>query len=171
MNSFPFTLTELLAAANVAMASIMVILAFSLLGYTFTYNFRSPVARMYAILLTVMATYSSDVALNRVLDVASTEAWLRFQWLGIAMVPAGYYLFPPCCVPAIESPHVGAPLDRVGVLLLSVVSAASALRQPTGGRRDSQPAHQLSVWTPGRTSASSSPTLTARRACATCGRR
>ena len=35
MNSFPFTLTELLAAANVAMASIMVILAFSLLGYTF----------------------------------------------------------------------------------------------------------------------------------------
>ncbi|MEZ4716833.1 MAG: hypothetical protein R2851_12205 [Caldilineaceae bacterium] len=112
MNSFPFTLTELLAAANVAMASIMVILAFSLLGYTF--HLQLPVAgrAMYAILLTcVMATYSSDVALNRVLDVASTEAWLRFQWLGIAMVPAGYYLFSwPCCAPPTTACRCGAGL-------------------------------------------------------------
>jgi hypothetical protein len=128
MNSFPFTVTELLAAANVAMASIMVILAFSLLGYTFTYNFRSQVARMYAILLAcVMAAYSSDVALSRVLNVDSTAAWLRFQWLSIAMVPAGYYLF---SLAVLRTTNYRISVRRwvaAGVLLLSMISAASAL--------------------------------------------
>ena len=90
MNDVPYTVTQLLAASNVAMASILVILAFSLLGYTLTYNFRSQVARGYAILLAcVMVTFASDVALNRVVGVESPSAWLRFQGLGIARLLGG----------------------------------------------------------------------------------
>lgn len=89
-----FTLTRLLTFSNVAISSIVVILAFSLLAYTFTYNFLSPVARRFALLLgCIMVVYASDVAINRVVTAASAERWLRFQWLGVALVPAAYYLF------------------------------------------------------------------------------
>lgn len=89
-----FTLTHLLTFSNVAISSIVVILAFSLLAYTFTYNFLSPVARRFALLLgCIMVVYASDVAINRVATAASAERWLRFQWLGVTLVPAAYYLF------------------------------------------------------------------------------
>ena len=89
-----FSLTHLLAFSNVMMSSVVVILAFSLMAYTFTYNFLSPVARRFALLLTcVMVTYASDVALERVITAESAEHWLRFQWLGIALLPAASYSF------------------------------------------------------------------------------
>ena len=90
----PLTPINLLTFLNVAVSSIIVILAFSLLAYTFTYNFRSTVARSFAVLLgCVMVAYASDVALNRLLLASSADRWLRFQWLGIALLPAAYYLF------------------------------------------------------------------------------
>jgi hypothetical protein len=76
------------------MSSAVVILAFSLLAYTFVYNFRTAVARRFAILLAcVMVVYAGDVALTRAATEASAERWLRFQWLGIALMPAAYYSF------------------------------------------------------------------------------
>lgn len=94
MSDSLFTLTHLLTFSNVAISSIVVILAFSLLAYTFTYNFLSPVARRFALLLgCIMVVYASDVAINRVVTAASAERWLRFQWLGVTLVPAAYYLF------------------------------------------------------------------------------
>jgi hypothetical protein len=76
------------------MSSAVVILAFSLLAYTFVYNFRTAVARRFAILLAcVMVVYAGDVALTRAASEASAERWLRFQWLGIALMPAAYYSF------------------------------------------------------------------------------
>lgn len=94
MSDSLFTLPHLLAFGNVAISSIVVILAFSLLAYTFTYNFLSPVARRFALLLgCIMVVYASDVAINRVVTAASAERWLRFQWLGVTLVPVAYYLF------------------------------------------------------------------------------
>lgn len=87
-----FSLANLLAFSNVMMASVLVILAFSLMAYTFVYNFRNPVARRFALLLTcVMITYASDVALQRVITASVAAHWLRFQWLGIALLPAASY--------------------------------------------------------------------------------
>ena len=81
---------KLLDFANVALASILVILAFSLLAYTLTYNFRDPVAHWFALLLAcVMVTYASEVALDRVLTADSANRWLRLQWLGIAHAARG----------------------------------------------------------------------------------
>ncbi|MEZ4622195.1 MAG: histidine kinase N-terminal 7TM domain-containing protein [Caldilineaceae bacterium] len=89
-----FTPTNLLTFINVAASSIVVILAFSLLAYTFTYNFRNWVARSFAVLLgCVMVAYASDVALNRLVVAESADRWLRFQWIGIALLPAAYYFF------------------------------------------------------------------------------
>ncbi|MCB0106436.1 MAG: hypothetical protein KDE53_11020, partial [Caldilineaceae bacterium] len=89
-----FTPLNLLTFLNVAVSSIIVILAFSLLAYTFTYNFRNWVARSFAILLgCVMVAYASDVALNRLVLSNSADRWLRFQWIGIALLPAAYYFF------------------------------------------------------------------------------
>lgn len=89
-----FSVTQLLEFINVALSSVLVILAFSLLAYTLTYNFRDSVARWFALLLAcVVVTYAGEVALDRVVSAASANRWLRLQWLGIAMLPAAYYLF------------------------------------------------------------------------------
>ena len=48
-----FSFTNLLAFSNVMISSVVVILAFSLMAYTFTYNFLSTVARRFALLLVI----------------------------------------------------------------------------------------------------------------------
>jgi hypothetical protein len=88
------TFTSILAFANNLASSVVVILAFSLLAYTLTYNFRTTVARTFSIILAcVMVVYASEVALDQVVNARSAQHWLRFQWIGIALLPAGYYLF------------------------------------------------------------------------------
>ena len=86
--------TSILTSLNVLASSVLAILAFSLFAYTLTYNFRNNVARRYAlVLLCVMLVYSGDVALDRITSAESAARWLRFQWFGIAMLPAAAYLF------------------------------------------------------------------------------
>ena len=86
--------TTIFTSLNVLSSSILAIVAFSLFAYTLTYNFRNPVARRYAlVLLCVMLVYSGDVALDRVTSAESAARWLRFQWFGIALLPAAAYLF------------------------------------------------------------------------------
>ncbi len=87
-------LADVVDFLNVAVSSVVVILAFSLLAYTLTYNFRDAVARWFALLLAcVVVTYASEVALDRVVSAESADRWLRLQWLGIALMPAVYYIF------------------------------------------------------------------------------
>ena len=94
MGVLDLTVTDVLAFANVALSSAIVILAFSLLAYTLTYNFRSRVARWFAFLLFCVAlVYSGDVALAGVVSAESAGRWLRLQWLGIALLPAASYQF------------------------------------------------------------------------------
>lgn len=94
MDTLGLTLSDGLSFANVLVSSAVVILAFSLLAYTLTYNFRHPVARRFAFLLgLVMVTYASEVALTRVVTADSAARWLRFEWLGIALLPWAYYTF------------------------------------------------------------------------------
>lgn len=113
---------------NIALASVLVILAFSLLAYTLTYNFRDAVARWFALLLACVAlTYASEVALDRVVSAASANRWLRLQWLGVAMLPAAYYLF-SLAVLRTTNYRIGRRrwLAWIGVVLSSV-SAVGAL--------------------------------------------
>ena len=87
-------MTAILNFVNVLASSVLVILTFSLLAYTLTYNFRNPVARRFALLLAfLMIVFAADVALDSVTTAASANRWLRLQWLGLAMTPAAAYFF------------------------------------------------------------------------------
>jgi GAF domain-containing protein len=121
-------LPQMLDFLNVAMSSVLVILAFSLLAYTLTYNFRDGVARWFALLLACVAvTYASEVALDRVVAAASAARWLRLQWLGIAILPSAYYLF---SLSVLRTTNYRTSRRRgiaLATVLLSGVSALSAL--------------------------------------------
>ncbi|MBN1937363.1 MAG: hypothetical protein JW934_22090 [Anaerolineae bacterium] len=68
--------------------------AFSLAIYIFRHNWRSAVGRAFCIMLTfVMIVYLGDMAVLEVMSHDSAATWLKFQWLGIAFVPASYLHF------------------------------------------------------------------------------
>ncbi len=68
------TFTTILNFVNVLTSSVLVILTFSLLGYTLTYNFRNGVARRFALMLAfLMIVYAADVALDRELSADSAN--------------------------------------------------------------------------------------------------
>jgi hypothetical protein len=86
--------TDILIRLNEILSSAIVILAFALFAYMFTYNLRSSVGRGFAALLACMCfTYVGDVALFQVNDLNSATHWLWFQWIGIAFTPAAYLHF------------------------------------------------------------------------------
>ncbi len=66
----------------------LLVTAAALVIYIVLYNWRSHIARAYAgVLLCVIGTYLGDL-LTQIAQPVSSEFWLRFQWLGIAFVPA-----------------------------------------------------------------------------------
>ncbi len=85
------TFTGLLTLTNQILTSAIVILGFSLLLYSLTHNLRERVARAFSLLLGfVVVVYLGDVAAGLVTDPTQVMIWLRFQWIGIAFVPAAY---------------------------------------------------------------------------------
>lgn len=128
MESLLAGIPNLLDFSNVVLSSVVVILAFSLLAYTLTYNFRDTVAKLFALILTcVVITFASEVALDRIVSAASANRWLRFQWLGIALLPAAYYLFSLAVLRTTNYRIIRR--RRLGVLgiVISLASAAAAL--------------------------------------------
>ncbi len=82
---------SILEIGNQILSAAILILSFSLFVYVLTFNLHSKVGRSFAaLLLGMVLVYSGDVVLPKV-DWA--ESWLRFQWLGIALVPAAYLHF------------------------------------------------------------------------------
>ncbi|NOZ71410.1 MAG: hypothetical protein GXP38_05765 [Chloroflexi bacterium] len=92
MSLFPIPdLLSFLELGNLILSSAILILSFSLFVYIVTYNHHSRVGRSFALLLLgVLIVYSGDIVIPR---VEWQEKWLRFQWLGIALVPAAYLHF------------------------------------------------------------------------------
>ena len=110
---------------NVMASAVLVILAFSLLAYTLTYNFRNAVARRFAfVLFCVVIVYTGDVALDRVTSPASAARWLHFQWLGIAWMPAAMYVF---STSVLAATNYRVNRRRWVAALLTLLSAAAAL--------------------------------------------
>ena len=80
-------MTGSLTLANQVLSATIVLTSFSLLIYLLTHNFRSPVARAFCALLAfVLIVYIGDVALYGVDAQEDAVRWLRFQWIGIALV-------------------------------------------------------------------------------------
>ncbi len=125
MNELALTLADALGFLNTLVSSVVVILAFSLLAYTLTYNFRNPVARRFAYLLgLVMVTYASEVALTQVVSADSASKWLRFQWLGIALLPGAYFAF---SYSVLRTTNYHTDRRRLFNYAIGVISVVSAL--------------------------------------------
>ena len=119
------TFASILNTLNVMASSALVILAFSLLAYTLTYNFRNAVARRFAfVLLCVVIVYAGDVALDRVTSAESAARWLRFQWLGIAWMPAASYIF---SLSVLAATNYRVNRRRWVAALVTVLSAVAAV--------------------------------------------
>jgi hypothetical protein len=87
-------LTGALLLVNQVLAATIVLTSFSLLIYLLTHSFRSMVARAFCALLAfVLIVYAGDVVLYEVETPEAALRWLRFQWIGIAFVPAAYLHF------------------------------------------------------------------------------
>lgn len=121
-------LPNFLDFTNVALSSVVVILAFSLLAYTLTYNFRDSVAQWFALLLAcVVVVFAAEVALDRVANAASANRWLRLQWLGIAILPAAYYLFSLAILRTTNYRMNRRRWIALSGVVLSLVSAVAAI--------------------------------------------
>ena len=88
------TIASILTFGNLILSSINVIIGFSLFAYVLTHNFRSPVARAFCALMAfVTVVHLADVSVADVATPVAANLWLRFQWVGIAFVPAAYFHF------------------------------------------------------------------------------
>ena len=93
MNS-PVTLTIIITFINSLLSIGIAVTAFALLLYIIRYNWRSPVARAFSVILTcVMFVSMGDAVMYRITDPVWIERWLHLQWLGIALVPSAYLHF------------------------------------------------------------------------------
>jgi len=114
-------LTSILAFANLILSSAIVIIAFSLLVYILTHNLRSAVARSFCALIAfVTIVYVGDVALPKIETLEAAIPWLRFQWLGIAFVPAAYLHFSDALL---RTTNLTSPWRRRAVLASYLISA------------------------------------------------
>jgi len=85
------TLTGLLVSLDAALASAVLLTAFALMVYVLTHNVYSGVGRAFTALMAfVTVVYIGDVAVINSGGGDGSAFWLRFQWLGIAFVPAAY---------------------------------------------------------------------------------
>lgn len=83
-----------LILVNQVLSATVVLTSFSLFLYLLTHNFRSRVARAFcSLLIFVLFVYAGDVVLYAVETPEAAERWLKFQWIGIAYVPAAYLQF------------------------------------------------------------------------------
>jgi hypothetical protein len=104
-----------LILTNQVLAATIVLTSFSLLIYLLTHNLRSAVARAFcALLFFVFIVYVGDVALFEVDTQRAAVEWLRFQWIGIALVPAVYLDFSDALL---RTTHARVRSPRIAVLV------------------------------------------------------
>lgn len=90
--------------ANRILASAILLLAFSLALYILRHNWRSAVGRAFCVMLVfVMLVYLGDLFIMQVTSHESAVIWLKFQWFGIAFVPAAYLHFSDALLNATSS--------------------------------------------------------------------
>ncbi|HRF97205.1 MAG TPA: histidine kinase N-terminal 7TM domain-containing protein, partial [Aggregatilineales bacterium] len=85
-------LQQSLDLLNETLAAAIVVVAASLLLYNLSRNLRNRVARTSAgVLACVTIVYLGDVLMSLAIQPATIEALLRFQWIGLAFIPASTF--------------------------------------------------------------------------------
>jgi hypothetical protein len=111
-----------LRLVNQVLSATIVLTSFSLLIYLLTHNFRSAVARAFCALLAfTLIVYAGDVVLYEVETESAAVFWLKFQWIGIALVPAAYLHFSDALL---RTTHLRARRSAIAVALSYAISLA-----------------------------------------------
>jgi hypothetical protein len=114
-------LTGAVILVNQVLAATVVLTSFSLFIYIATHNYRSGVARAFCALLGfVLIVYAGDVILYEVESQEAVVLWLKFQWIGIAFVPAAYFHFSDALL---RSTNLRARWRSIAMLLSYAASA------------------------------------------------
>lgn len=109
-----------LALVNQVLSATIVLTSFSLLIYLLMHNLQSEVARAFCALLAfVLIVYGGDIVLYEVGTQEAAIRWLKFQWIGIAFVPAAYLQFSDALL---RSTNLRARWRTIAVLLSYVAS-------------------------------------------------
>ena len=143
-------LTGGLILINQVLSATIVLTSFSLLIYLLTHNVRSAVARAFcALLFFVLIVYMGDVALVEVNTHRAVVLWLRFQWIGIALVPAAYLDFSDALLRTtharVRSPRIvvwmsyAASLVLLGLVYGTELLVTDGVLSPTGSHLDAGP--------------------------------
>ena len=117
------TAVTVLQTLSQILASGIVITSFSLLLYALTFNLRERVARAFAVLTAlVTAVYFCDVLISTLGNPSSVLFWLRWQWTGIAFVPAAFLHFSDAVLASTGRPSRGR--RRLAIRVLYVAAGA-----------------------------------------------
>ena len=125
-------LSSILGFGNLILASVNVIVGFSLLAYILTHNLQSSVARAFCALMAfVTIVYVVDISVAEVESTEAARIWLLLQWVGIAFVPAAYFHFSDALLRTTGSVsrwrRIGMILNYVLGLCAFVLTATSSL--------------------------------------------
>jgi hypothetical protein len=84
------------------------ITAFSLLLYALSFGLRERVTRAFALILACIALISVfDGLASTSHGLAEADIWLRLEWVGIALLPAGYLHFSDALLSSVGRPSRG----------------------------------------------------------------
>ncbi|MBK7895751.1 MAG: hypothetical protein IPJ90_12920 [Anaerolineaceae bacterium] len=85
-------LSDFLALLNDILEAIIVIFGTAVVLYHLDRSLREPVMRAFcALIIFVVIAFLAELLVSRTIVSTSVEGFLRFQWLGIAMVPAAQF--------------------------------------------------------------------------------
>ena len=85
-------LPDFLALLNDILEAIIVIFGSAVVLYNLGRSLKDPVMRAFcALIFFVVIAYLAELMVSRTIVSASVEGFLRFQWLGIALVPAAQF--------------------------------------------------------------------------------
>ncbi|MEW5988071.1 MAG: hypothetical protein AB1791_15670, partial [Chloroflexota bacterium] len=86
------TVIPVLALLNDILQAAVVIFGFSVVLFNLRHSFRDRVTRAFsALIVFVIIVYLTELLISSTPAVTNVEAWLRLEWVGIAMVPAAQY--------------------------------------------------------------------------------
>lgn len=107
------------------------ITALSLLLYALTFNLRDRVARSFAMILAcVTIVFTGEAIISVATAPQEYEFWLRFQWIGITLLPAAYFHASDALLATTGKPSRGR--RRIVVRLAYIVSLAFLITLPMG---------------------------------------
>jgi hypothetical protein len=91
INGWPVTLLAGLQTINQILTAGIAITAFSLFLYSLSFNLRDRVARSFAIiLLCVVIVFTAESLQDNTTSIRTLDLLMRFQWFGLAFLPAAY---------------------------------------------------------------------------------